>query len=239
MGKSILTRTKAVLGKKMMEKLASLRFCIVGCGGTGATFAEMLVRSGVKNICLVDGDKVDETNLNRVFGFVSENVGENKVNILKERLESIGPEINVCSFTDYLRSREHTTPGNHQGQKVRDCVYDADAIFIGTDTNESRIVCEELCKDKSGGKIYLSCGIGVEKEKSFFECNWKPETPIKKQKGTGYGPENASYISIVTEATSVAFSMLLYHLKKPQSDKYKKYYKEYDKDFIPLKCQLD
>ena len=43
-------RTSKALGDKVMERLRSLRFCIVGCGGTGANFAEMLVRTGATGL---------------------------------------------------------------------------------------------------------------------------------------------------------------------------------------------
>ncbi len=235
---NMLTRTKAALGKDLIDRLASLRFCIVGCGGTGATFAEMLVRSGAENMALVDGERVDSSNLNRVFSFVPEDVGKNKVEVLEKRLKAIAPEINVRSLAHHLLSEESIVNENSLPQEVRDCVYDSSVVFIGTDDNESRIVCEKLCGDKPD-KMYLSCGIGVENGKSFFECNWKPETPEEKKDAEGYGPENASYISIVTEAASAAFSMLLHHLKSPDSDKFRQYYKEYDANFTVSRIELD
>ena len=238
MENSILTRTKAALRKDLMEKLSSLHFCIVGCGGTGATFAEMLVRSGARNIDLVDGEDIDSTNLNRVFSFVSTDVDNRKVNILKKRLKLINPETNVRSFEHHLISEENTVSGNHLAQEVRNRVLEADVVFIGTDTNESRITCEGLCRNKKG-KTYLSVGIHVEDGKSLFECNWRPKTPEARKDARGYGPENASYISIVTEATSIAFSMLLHHLKNPESTKFRKYYREYDEDFIISKTKWD
>ena len=235
---NMLARTEAALGKDLMEKLSSLHFCIVGCGGTGTTFAEMLVRSGAKNIDLIDGEDVDSTNLNRVFSFILADVDSKKADILKRRLKLIEPEVNVRSFTHHLISEENTVPGNRLAQAVRNCIRDADVVFIGTDTNESRIVCEDLCRNKEG-KMYLSTGIHVEDGKSFFECNWRPKTPKAKKEARGYGPKNASYISILTEATSIAFSMLLHHLKNLESKKFRKYYREYDGDFMISRTKWD
>ena len=56
-------RTAKALGPDVMEKLRSLRFCIVGCGGTGANFAEMLLRSGARHFSLIDGRFVQKTEL--------------------------------------------------------------------------------------------------------------------------------------------------------------------------------
>ena len=238
MENSILTRTETALGKGLMTKLSSLHFCIVGCGGTGTTFAEMLVRSGAKNIDLVDGEDIDLTNLNRVFSFVLEDIGNKKADILKERLKLIEPETNVRSFIHHLISEENIVDGNILAQAVRDCIHDADVVFIGTDNNKSRIICEDICS-VNNEKMFLSIGIAVENEKSFFECTWKPETDEADKEREGYGPENASYISIVTEATSVAFSMLLHHLKNPGSGKFKHYYREYDGNLMVSETKLD
>ena len=62
-------RTAKALGDDVMDKLRTKRFSVVGCGGTGANFAEMLVRSGATQIDLIDGDVVNESNLNRVSSF--------------------------------------------------------------------------------------------------------------------------------------------------------------------------
>ena len=84
-------RTAKALGNDVMERLRSLRFCIVGCGGTGANFAEMLVRTGATRLTLIDGSGVEESNLNRVFSFSYSDCGDPKVEALKRRLESIRP----------------------------------------------------------------------------------------------------------------------------------------------------
>ena len=228
---NMLTRTRSALGEDLMKQINSLRFCIVGCGGTGATFAEMLVRSGARNVGLIDGEKIEPTNLNRTFSFASEDVVKKKTEVLKKKLDSIVLGISIRSFPVHLRSTEDILDGNFLAQEARDCVYKSDVVFIGTDTNKSRIVCEDLCNNKSD-KMYLSCGIGLKNGKSFFECTWKPKTSKEKENEKGYGPENASYISIVMEATSVAFSMLLHHLKNPRSSRFNYYYREYDADFM-------
>ena len=47
----------------------------------------------------------------------------------------------------------------------------------------------------------------------------------------GYGPENASFASIVLEATSVAFTMLLSHLRDGKSP-FRRYRRKYDANFM-------
>ena len=97
-------RTVRALGDDVMEQLKSLRFCIVGCCGTGANFAEMLVRTGTRRLTLIDGTTVDESNLNRAFSFTYSDCGKLKVAALKRCLESIRPDLNIHVLQDSFKT---------------------------------------------------------------------------------------------------------------------------------------
>ena len=232
-------RTKKALGNGIMEKLQNLVFCIVGCGGTGANFAEMLIRSGAKKLTLIDGDFVDDSNLNRVFSYSATDIDMPKVEALKNRLEIVRPDLHIRTFCDSFRTPENISEGYEIGQQVRDAVHDADVVFVGTDTGTSRIAVESLCREKIGG-MYLSCGVLVDRKSGryAFECNWSPQTPAQHKDAEGYGPEGASFASIIQEATSVAFTMLLSHLVSAQSD-FRSYVKEYDANFAPVEVLIN
>ena len=232
-------RTGKALGPEVMEKLRCLHFCIVGCGGTGANFAEMLVRSGTERLSLIDGASVKETELNRVLSYNPKDVGTPKVDALKKRLLSIRPDADVTTLPDSFRTPENILDGYSIGQKVRDAVNDADVVFIATDTVSSRLAIEELCRTKTV-RMYLSCGVLVDREEGeyFFECNWSPKTPEERRHEEGYGPENASYAAIVLEATSVAFGMLLSHLSCPGST-FRSVRRSYDRHFRPVEILVN
>ena len=236
---SIDDRTAKALGDDVMEKLKSLRFCIVGCGGTGANFAEMLVRTGATQLTLIDGGEVEESNLNRVFSFSLADLATPKVEALKKRLNSIRSDLDIHTLHDNFRTPEDILPGYQIGQCVRDAVHDADIVFIGTDTNKSRLAIEKLCRGKIGG-MFLSCGVLVDRKSGIFEfeCNWSPTTPASRENDEGYGPENASFASIVHEATSVAFTMLLSHLRCAESD-FKSYVRRYNASFVPVETVVN
>lgn len=231
----ILARTRVAFGHQVMDFLAHRRFAIVGCGGTGAIFAEMLVRSGANRLSLIDGEHVKPTDLNRVFGFGLADIDQPKVDALRRRLEQIRMDVEIDAIpwnfwrAEYARETADT-------QRARDAVASADVVFIGTDTNRSRLDIEELCYDKSD-KMYLACGIGVEPTNAEFECSWNPRTPAEKKDEEGYGPDNASFASIVTEATSVAFTMLINRIigrgRSVQS-----YYRRYDGNFLPTDTEI-
>lgn len=229
---TITTSTEAALDSKLLTAIKEKKFCIVGCGAVGAAFAEMLVRTGATKIALIDGDKVEIKNLNRVIAFVNDDVGKKKVDVLAERLIQINPDIESpqtigCMFKEHY-------PDDVNGQKARDLVVDSATILISTDTNQSRISCEKLCKEH--GKEYLSIGVGVDQEKNlaFYECTWKPETPESKKGDEGYGPKNGSFASIVLEAAAVGFNLMLHHLQNPDNPEYNARHKKY-LDFAPIK----
>ena len=231
---SLNERTTAALGDELMERLRSLRFCIVGCGGTGANFADMLVRTGARRLALIDGGTVKKSGLNRVLCFTAKDVGEPKVKVLERHLRAVaGNELDVCCLEDSFRQPDQILDGNTVGQRVRDAVHDADVVFIATDTNTSRLAIEELCREKDGGML-LSCGVRVDRKAGVYEyeCAWSPKTPEDQAEVEGYGPENASFASIVLEATSVAFTMLLSHLQCGKSQ-FRYYRRRYDANFVP------
>lgn len=78
-----------------MEKLNNAKVAVFGIGGVGGYVVEALVRAGIQNFILVDGDKVDITNLNRQIIATQETVGMPKVQVCKDRILSINPNANV------------------------------------------------------------------------------------------------------------------------------------------------
>ena len=237
---SLNERTTAALGDELMERLRSLRFCIVGCGGTGANFADMLARTGARRLTLIDGGTVKKSGLNRVLCFTAGDVDKPKVKVLERHLRAVaGNELDVCCLEDSFRQPDQILDGNTVGQRVRDAVHDADVVFAATDTNTSRLAIEELCRDKGGGML-LCCGVRVDRAAGVYEyeCAWSPKTPEDQAEVEGYGPENASFASIVLEATSVAFTMLLSHLQCGES-KFRRYRRKYDANFVPVETSVE
>ena len=74
--------------------LSDKHFFIAGAGGLGSNVAMMLVRAGVINITIVDFDKIEEANINRQFYFRNQ-IGQIKVEALKDNLLRINPDINL------------------------------------------------------------------------------------------------------------------------------------------------
>ena len=228
-------RTAIALGPQVLSKLRDHRFCVVGCGGAGGNFAEMLVRTGATNVDLIDGADVKPSGLNRVFAYSESDCGVKKTTALAERLDAIRPNLSIRQFPTRFRTPEQSVDDSQGDPDVWLAVANAYAVFIAVDERHSRLAVENFCLKEGSGR-YLSCGIRVDAANGDFrfECHWRPQSPAKGvDHYDGYGPENASFGSIVVEATSIAFTMLLSHLHDVNSD-FVSYCKRYDGAFRPI-----
>ena len=97
-----LERLEKLIGLNNVVKVKNLNILIVGIGGVGGYALESLVRSGINNITIVDGDTINETNLNRQIISDSTNIGELKVVIGNKRARSINPNMVLSYYDEFL-----------------------------------------------------------------------------------------------------------------------------------------
>ena len=97
-----LQRTELLIKEEGIEKLQNTNILIVGLGGVGSFAAEFLVRSGIGNLTIVDGDTVDITNINRQLPALNSTIGKNKTDVVAERILDINPEINLKKINEFL-----------------------------------------------------------------------------------------------------------------------------------------
>lgn len=109
---------QSFLGPNSESILRSLRIAIVGVGGGGSHVAQQLAHIGAGNILLLDHDRVEDTNLNRLVGATEEDVKRNalKVEIAKRLIRAIDSRTDVTGF-DCL------------WQNAADVLHDCDVIF--------------------------------------------------------------------------------------------------------------
>ncbi|OJA03566.1 hypothetical protein, partial [Bathymodiolus thermophilus thioautotrophic gill symbiont] len=96
-------------------------------------------------------------------------------------------------------------------KEVRDLVVDSDITIIAIDCNDMRIECERLLDDMSNQ--YLVVGVEINKDFSRLVCGWMTKTPNFEKDLKGYGENNGSYMSIVSEAVSTGFHLMMHHMK--------------------------
>jgi thiF family protein len=75
----------------------------LGGAGIGSIVAECALRLGFEHITIVDGDKVEKTNLNRQ-NYTGNDIGRYKAECLAERLLSINPNAHITVHTEFLTS---------------------------------------------------------------------------------------------------------------------------------------
>ena len=95
-------RLIALIGKDRFERLASAKVLIIGLGGVGGYAFEALVRSGIKNITIVDGDVVEESNLNRQIISNNNNIGISKCEAAAKRALEINKDINISIIYKFV-----------------------------------------------------------------------------------------------------------------------------------------
>lgn len=151
------SRTQLLLGEDAMEILKNSRVAVFGVGGVGGYVCEGLVRSGVGQFDLVDSDKVCLTNINRQIIATQKTVGLYKVDVMKERMTQINPDVIVnvhrCFFL----------PENADEFPFEEYDYVVDAV----DTVTAKIALVLKCREK-GVRIISSMGAGNKLDASAF-----------------------------------------------------------------------
>ena len=84
-------RTEMVLGQPALERLQNAHVAVFGLGGVGSYAAEILARSGVGELTLVDQDTVSVTNINRQLCALHSTVGQSKAEVTARRCRDISP----------------------------------------------------------------------------------------------------------------------------------------------------
>ena len=90
-----LDRAERLLGSTVMEQMATKRVIVFGVGGVGSWCVESLVRTGIRQMTIVDSDRVCASNVNRQLMATTTSIGRPKVEVLKERLLDIAPDAQV------------------------------------------------------------------------------------------------------------------------------------------------
>ncbi|MCA0428523.1 MAG: tRNA threonylcarbamoyladenosine dehydratase [Bacteroidetes bacterium] len=96
-------RTEILLGKERLQRLVNANVLVVGLGGVGGIAAEMIARSGVGKMTIVDADTVDPTNRNRQIPALKSTEHKIKAQVLAERLLDINPELQLTVIPEYFK----------------------------------------------------------------------------------------------------------------------------------------
>lgn len=150
-------RTGVLLGKDGMNRLKDSCVAVFGVGGVGSFASEALVRSGLGKIILIDYDIIDISNLNRQIHATTKTVGLPKVDVMKERLLDINPDLDIIVFKEkYNEETRHKLIST-----------DYDYVIDAIDMVSSKLDLIESCK-RLGIPIISSMGAGNKLDPTAF-----------------------------------------------------------------------
>ena len=105
-----------------LDNLKNANVLVVGLGGVGSFAVEFLVRAGIGNLTIVDGDTVDITNVNRQLPALHSTVGMPKVEVVGDRLIDINPELNLTRIKEFLSPERAFEVVDEKYDYVLDCI---------------------------------------------------------------------------------------------------------------------
>ncbi len=123
------SRNRIYISEEEQEKIRQTRILLAGAG-IGSIIAECALRFGFENITIVDGDKIEESNLNRQ-NYVKADIGKYKAEALCKRLLKINPNAEIKSFNTFINKEnvENIISGHHIAVNALDFKDDTPFVF--------------------------------------------------------------------------------------------------------------
>jgi adenylyltransferase/sulfurtransferase len=121
-------------GLDAQERLLQSKVLLVGAGGLGSPVALYLAAAGVGTIGIVDGDTVSITNLQRQVLHSTPDVGRPKVEVARERITNLNPDVKVETYETYLSEAN-----------AIDLIRPYDFIIDGTDNFATKYLVNDAC----------------------------------------------------------------------------------------------
>lgn len=131
-----LARSALALGLDTLRRLMHRQsLAVVGVGGLGSIIAENLIHMGFQDLHLIDPDRVEITNLNRIVGAYHEDAVQHrlKVDVVKEHLQRINPKAMVTAY-----------PCGVQDESLSPALANVDWIVVATDNQSSRFRAQHI-----------------------------------------------------------------------------------------------
>ncbi|MCL2662154.1 MAG: tRNA threonylcarbamoyladenosine dehydratase [Oscillospiraceae bacterium] len=141
-------RTALLIGRENIEKLRNRHVAVFGVGGVGGYSVEALCRAGIGKIDVFDGDVVDITNINRQLIATHKTLGRNKVDVIKERMLEINPEVIIGAHKIFYLPES--------ADSVDLSVYDYIIDAVDTMTAKIELVCRAINQN-----VPVICSMGA------------------------------------------------------------------------------
>ena len=131
------------IGVGGQTKLMNSKVVIVGMGGLGCPVAQSLITCGIRNLKIIDGDKVELSNLHRqpLYGF--DDIGRMKVHAAKDTLQNLTESASIEAV--------HSNLDEKNGPRL---IKGANVVIDATDNISTRKLVDKLCKESNIPMVY-------------------------------------------------------------------------------------
>ena len=161
------------VGASGQAKLRNSRVLVIGCGGLGVPVLTYLAGAGVGRIGMVDGDKLEASNLHRQTMYALADVGEHKAILAADRLRALNPEVDARAYTIRLNA-ENAADLVGEYDLVVDCTDNFSTKFLLND------VCVRLRKPAIFSSVYQYEGqlqvVRPDRDGACLRCVWPEAT---------------------------------------------------------------
>jgi tRNA threonylcarbamoyladenosine dehydratase len=96
-------RTLQLIGEEKFARLQKAHVLVAGMGGVGSMAAEMICRSGVGKMTIIDGDTVQPGNINRQLSATHSTLNREKAVVMGERLMDINPGLDLTVIQEFVK----------------------------------------------------------------------------------------------------------------------------------------
>lgn len=237
-------RQLRMFGQVGQAELARCRVAIIGLGGIGSLLTEYLARLGVGHFCLVDGDRVEESNLSRIVGASREDShrATTKVSVAQRLIRQANEKAEVQCIADDVAK-----------ESIAKALTSCDYLFLAADSMRARLVVNAIIHQylipgvQLGSKIrpdpmgrlaeVMSANRPLRPGKGCLLCNQlidptqlaKEAKTDEERKAQAYGVEepNPSVISLNAVSASHAANDFLLDYLGLRSENEQLYYEHY------------
>jgi adenylyltransferase/sulfurtransferase len=161
------------VGPQGQSRLRSSSVLVIGCGGLGVPVMQYLAGAGIGRMGLVDGDKLDASNLHRQTLYALADVGEYKAVLAAERIRALNPEVDARAHTVRLTA-----------ENAADLVTGYDLVIDCTDNFSTKFLLNDVCvrlrKPAIFSSVYQYEGqlqvVRPERDGACLRCVWPEAT---------------------------------------------------------------
>lgn len=139
------TRHLPLIGQKGQERLLKARILCVGAGGLGAPVLQYLVASGIGSLGIIDGDRVELSNLQRQVIFNPNDIGKNKAERANCYLKKFNPTLQTFVYETFLSE-----------DNIEQVVDNYTIIIDCTDNYRTRYLLNDICVKYKKSLVFAS-----------------------------------------------------------------------------------